>query len=188
DNTMPSGLATRGWDDDAVAGQRWHIIRDGILVDYQTSRQVCGSIGSQRSRGSCRADSWASVPIVRQSNLGLEPGREPLTLAELIAGVKEGILIDGMGSFSIDQRRLNFQFGGDAFWEIRDGKVGEMLCDATYQAITTEFWGALDAVCDRRFWEPRGVMNCGKGDPMQIAQMTHGSAPARFRNIRVGVA
>jgi len=188
DNTMPQGLATRGWDDDGVAGQRWHIIRDGILIDYQTSRQVCRAIGSRRSRGSCRADSWASVPIVRQSNLGLEPGPEPLTLEEMIADVKEGILIDGMGSFSIDQRRLNFQFGGDAFWEIRRGKIGEMLADATYRAITTEFWGSLDAVCDRRFWEPRGVMNCGKGDPMQIAQMTHGSAPARFRKICVGDA
>jgi len=188
DNTLPAGLATRGYDDDGVPGQRWHVIRDGILVDYMTGREVCHAIGADRSRGSCRADSWASIPIVRQSNIGLEPGSRPLTPDELIAGVDDGIYIEGMGSFSIDQKRLNFQFGGDCFWEIRNGRKGEMLKDVTYQAITTEFWGALDAICDRRFWQPYGVMNCGKGDPMQIAQMTHGSAPARFRGIRVGGA
>ncbi|MCY3023591.1 MAG: TldD/PmbA family protein [Planctomycetota bacterium] len=188
DNTMPFGLATRGYDDDGVSGQRWHIIRDGILVDYQTGREVCPAIGAPRSHGSCRADSWGSIPIVRQSNIGLSPGTKPLTPAELIAGVDDGIYIEGMGSFSIDQKRQNFQFGGDCFWEIKNGKRGGMLKDVTYQAITTEFWGSMDAVCDERFWVPYGVMNCGKGDPMQIAQMTHGSAPARFRQINVGGA
>jgi TldD protein len=182
---MPHGLATRGWDDDGVEGQRWHVIRDGILVDYQTSREVCHAIRAARSHGSCRADSWSSIPIIRQSNIGLEPGREPLTPDELIADTKQGILIDGMGSFSIDQKRQNFQFGGDCFWEIRNGKKGAILSDVTYQAITTEFWGAMDAICDRRFWVPFGVGNCGKGDPGQGARMTHGSAPARFRKIRV---
>jgi TldD protein len=188
DNTMPFGLATRGYDDDGVPGQRWHVIRDGILVDYQTGREVCHAIGAARSRGSCRADSWASIPIVRQSNIGLAPGTKPLTLDELIADTKDGICIEGMGSFSIDQKRQNFQFGGDCFWEIKNGKKCGMLKDVTYQAITTEFWGSLDAVCDERFWVPHGVMNCGKGDPMQIAQMSHGSAPARFRQINVGGA
>lgn len=186
DNTMPHGLATRGYDDDGVQGQRWHVIRDGILVDYQTGREVCQAIGAQRSRGSCRADSWASIPIVRQSNIGLAPGTKQLTPDDLIAGVDDGIYIEGMGSFSIDQKRQNFQFGGDCFWEIKHGKKGGMLKDVTYQAITTEFWGSMDAICDERFWVPHGVMNCGKGDPMQIAQMTHGSAPARFRQITVG--
>ena len=188
DNTLPFGLATRGYDDDGVPGQRWHIIRDGILVDYQTGREVCPAIGALRSRGSCRADSWASIPIVRQSNIGLAPGTKPLSPEELIAGTDDGIYIEGMGSFSIDQKRQNFQFGGDCFWEIKNGKKGVMLKDVTYQAITTDFWGSLDAVCDERFWTPYGVMNCGKGDPMQIAQMTHGSAPARFRQINVGGA
>ncbi len=185
DNTMPIGLATRGYDDDAVKGQRWHVIRDGILVDYQTGREVCHAIGAKRSRGSCRADSWASIPIVRQSNIGMEPGKEPLTPEELIADTRDGIYIEGMGSFSIDQKRQNFQFGGDCFWEIKNGKKGAMFKDVTYQAITTEFYGALDAVCDDRFWLPYGVMNCGKGDPMQVARMTHGSAPCRFRKISV---
>jgi TldD protein len=188
DNTMPTGLATRGYDDDGVTGQKWHIIRDGILVDYQTGREVCHAIGAERSRGSCRADSWASIPIIRQSNIGLAPGKEPLTLEELIADTEDGIYIEGMGSFSIDQKRQNFQFGGDCFWEIKNGKRGAVLKDVTYQAITTEFWGSLDAICDERFWVPYGVMSCGKGDPMQVAQMTHGSAPARFRKISVGGA
>jgi TldD protein len=93
-----------------------------------------------------------------------------------------------MGSFSIDQKRVNFQFGGDCFWEIKKGKRRSMLKDVTYQAITTEFWGSLDALCDKRFWEPHGVMGCGKGDPMQVAQMSHASVPSRFRQIRVGGA
>ena len=188
DNTMPHGLASRGYDDDGVEAQRWPIIRDGILVDYQTSREVCHAIGAARSRGSCRADSWASIPIIRQSNLGLAPGAGQLSLEELIADTKDGIYIEGTGSFSIDQRRHNFQFGGDCFWEIKNGKKGAILKDVTYQAITTEFWGSLDAVCDERFWVPYGVNNCGKGDPSQTAQMTHGSAPARFRQIEVGAA
>ncbi|MHC4660933.1 MAG: TldD/PmbA family protein [Planctomycetota bacterium] len=188
DNTMPFGLGTKGYDDDCVKGQKWHVIKDGILIDYMTNREVCHAIDAKRSHGSCRADSWASIPIVRQSNIGLAPGTEPLTLEELIADTKDGIYIDGMGSFSIDQKRQNFQFGGDCFWEIKDGKLGAILKDVTYQAITTDFWGSLDAICDERFWIPYGIMGCGKGDPMQVAQMTHGSAPARFRQIDVGGA
>lgn len=188
DNVDPLLLASRGYDDDAVAGQKWHMIRDGILVDYQTGREVCHAIGATRSRGSCRADSWSSIPIVRQSNFYLEPGPEKMTPEELIQDVKHGILIDGRGSFSIDQKRQNFQFGGDCFWEIRDGKVRGMLKDVIYQAITPEFWGSLDGICDKRYYEPRGVLNCGKGDPMQISQMSHGVAPARFRKINVGGA
>ncbi|MBN1672553.1 MAG: TldD/PmbA family protein [Kiritimatiellae bacterium] len=186
DNTLPNGLATRGWDDEGVPGQKWHVVRNGVLVDYQTSRQVCRAIGADRSHGSCRADSWRSVPIIRQSNIGLAPGEQPLTPDELIADTRDGIYIDGRGSFSIDQKRLNFQFGGDCFWEIKNGRKGAILKDVTYQAITPRFWGALDAVCDERFWIPCGTTNCGKGDPGQAAQMTHGTATARFRQIRVG--
>ena len=188
DNTYPEGLASMGYDDDGVQCQRWDMIRNGILVDYKTNRETCHAIGAKRSHGSCRADSWASIPIMRQSNFSLEPGEKPLTPEELIADTRDGILIDGMGSFSIDQKRVNFQFGGDCFWKIKDGKVAGMLKDVTYQAITTEFWGSLDALCDKRFWEPHGVMGCGKGDPMQVAQMSHASAPSRFRQIRVGGA
>lgn len=186
DNTMPFGLASRGWDDDGVEGQRWNVIRNGILVDYMTGREVCHAIGAKRSHGSCRADSWGSIPIIRQSNIGLAPGTDPLTPDELIADTRDGIYIEGMGSFSIDQKRLNFQFGGDCFWEIKNGKKGAIYNDVTYQAITPEFYASMDAICDDRFWVPYGVMNCGKGDPGQVARMTHASAPARFRKVTVG--
>jgi len=188
DNTLPHGLATHGFDDDGVEGQRWYIVKDGVFVGYGTSREVAGEIGLQRSTGTCRADHWGSIPIVRIPNLSLMPGKEPLTLEELISDTKDGVYIEGMGSFSIDQMRCNFQFGGDAFWEIKNGKITGMLKNVIYQSITTEFWNSCDAICDERFWVPNGVLNCGKGDPMQISQMTHGAAPARFRNIKVGSA
>jgi TldD protein len=186
DNTLPGGLATMGFDDDGIRGGSWHIVRDGVFVGYSTNREVADFIGEKRSRGANRADSYASFPIVRIPNLSLMPGKEPLTPDELIADTKDGILIDGMGSFSIDQMRCNFQFGGDAFFEIKNGKVTGQLKDVTYQAITTDFWNSCDGVCDERFFEPYGILSCGKGDPVQTARMTHGSAPARFRQINVG--
>jgi len=185
DNTLPHGLATHGFDDDGVEGQRWHIIKDGVFCGYSTSREVAGEIGLERSNGGCRADHWGSIPIVRIPNLSLMPGAKPLTLEQLISDTKDGIYIEGMGSFSIDQMRCNFQFGGDAFWEVKNGKITRMLKNVTYQSITTEFWNSCDAICDERFWVPNGVLNCGKGDPMQISQMTHGASPARFRNVTV---
>ncbi|HEY3282912.1 MAG TPA: TldD/PmbA family protein [Armatimonadota bacterium] len=188
DNTLPHGLATHGFDDDGVAGQRWSIVEDGLFVGYGTSREVAGEIDLERSNGTCRADHWGSVPIVRIPNLSLMPGRKPLTLEELIGDTDEGIYIEGMGSFSIDQMRCNFQFGGDACWEVKKGKVVGMLKNVTYQSMTTDFWNSCDAVCDERFWVQNGVLNCGKGDPIQISQMSHGAAPARFRNVAVGGA
>lgn len=188
DNTLPGGLATQGFDDEGVPGQRWSIVDHGLFVGYSTGREVAAVIGLDRSVGGCRADHWGSIPIVRIPNLSLMPGSEPLTLEELIADTDDGIYIEGRGSFSIDQMRCNFQFGGDAFWEIKKGRIVGMLKNVTYQSMTTEFWGSCDAICDERFWVKDGVLNCGKGDPMQIAQMTHGAAPARFRKIRVGAA
>ncbi len=188
DNTLPHGLATHGFDDDGVAGQSWYIVENGLFSGYGTSREVAGEIGLERSNGTCRADHWGSIPIVRIPNLSLMPGKQPLSPEELIADTERGIYIEGMGSFSIDQMRCNFQFGGDAFWEIRDGKLTRMLKNVTYQSMTTEFWNSCDAVCDERYWIPYGVLNCGKGDPMQISQMTHGAATARFRNVTVGAA
>jgi len=188
DNTLPHGLATHGFDDEGVPGQRWHIVDHGLFTGYSTSREVAAEIGLERSNGGCRADHWGSIPIVRIPNLSLAPGAQPLSLEELISDTDEGIYIEGRGSFSIDQMRLNFQFGGDAFWLIKRGRLAGMLKNVTYQSTTPEFWNSCDAVCDARFWIPDGVLNCGKGDPMQIAQMTHGAAPARFRRIRVGAA
>jgi len=184
-NARPGLLASTGYDDDGVECQDWDIVRDGILVGYTTNREVAPAMGERRSRGSCRADSWASIPILRMPNLCLMPGRERISLEDLIADTRHAILIEGDGSFSIDQKRVNFQFGGDAFWEIRDGKRVGMLRDVTYHGITPEFWNSCDAVCDEREWQPYGALNCGKGDPMQVAQMTTGSAPARFRGVQV---
>ncbi|MBI3922209.1 MAG: TldD/PmbA family protein [Armatimonadetes bacterium] len=188
DNTLPHGLATWGFDDDGVEGQRWHIVEGGVFRGYSTSREVAGAIDLDRSVGGCRADHWSSIPIVRIPNLSLAPGPRPLSLDELISDTDDGIYIEGMGSFSIDQMRCNFQFGGDAFWEIKAGKIVGMLKNVTYQSLTPEFWNSCDAICDERFWIPNGVLNCGKGDPMQISQMTHGAAPARFTKVKVGGA
>ncbi len=183
DNTHAGHLASTGYDDDGVAGQRWPIVEDGVFRGYCTSREVASAIGESRSRGSCRADGWRSVPIVRISNVGLQPGDE--TLGSLLEGVKDGIYIEGRGSFSIDQRRYNFQFGGDAFWEIKNGKRGAMLKNVIYNGITPEFWGSCDGVANRDHWREYGFITCGKGQPGQSGWMTHAASPARFRQINV---
>ena len=188
DNTLHGGLASEGFDDDGVPSGKWHIVKDGVFSGYSSGREVTGAIGLDRSVGGCRADHWSSIPIVRIPNLSLMPGKEALTLDELIASTDDGIYIEGMGSFSIDQMRCNFQFGGNAFWEVKSGKIVGMLKNVTYQSITPEFWNACDAICDERYWVANGVINCGKGDPMQIQRMTHGAAPARFLGISVGAA
>jgi TldD protein len=183
DNTRPASLASVGFDDDGVECQRWDIVREGTFVGYSDNREVAPKVGVARSHGSCRADSWSSIPIVRIANVGLEPreGR----LADLIADTKRGIYIEGQGSWSIDQRRWNLQFGGDAFWEIADGKRTRMLKNVIYQSVTPEFWGACDAICGRDEWRDHGFLTCGKGQPGQSGHMTHGASPARFRNLKV---
>ncbi len=183
DNTRQGGMASTGYDDDGVAGQRWAIIEEGVHRGYSTNREVAGAIGEKRSRGSSRADSWSSVPIVRIANVGLEPGKE--TLDSLLAGVQDGIYIEGRGSFSIDQKRYNFQFGGDAFWEIKNGKRGAMLKNVIYNGITPEFWNSCDGVADKAHWQEHGFTNCGKGQPGQSGWMTHAASHARFRQVNV---
>lgn len=185
DNRLPGGLATTGYDDEGVECQRWDIIKNGILVDYSSTREVAPLIGERRSRGSGRADAYYSFPINRIPNLYLAPGKKNVSPEELISKVKDGIYIEGRGSFSIDQRRLNFQFGGDLFYEIKNGKKGRMLRDVIYHSITPDFWGSLDGLTGKKYWEPRGLFYCGKGEPMQRAQMTNGAPYALFRNIDV---
>jgi TldD protein len=185
DNTLEHGLATQGFDDDGVPGQRWNIVEDGVFQTYSSGREFAHYAGEERSRGSCRADHWSSIPIVRIPNLYLAPGKQPLTPEELIGDIKHGLYFEGRDSFSIDQWRLNFQFGGNAVWEIKNGKKAGMLKAALYQSSTPYFWNACDASCDERFWRPSGITNCGKGDPIQVAQMTHGAAPTRFRKISI---
>ncbi|MDH4185977.1 MAG: TldD/PmbA family protein [Nitrospira sp.] len=183
DNCEPETLAATGYDDDGVACQRWDIIRDGLFVGYCTNREVAPKIGDSRSRGSNRADSWGSVPIVRIANIGLEPGNA--TLDGLFADVKKGIYIEGHGSYSIDQRRYNFQFGGDAFWLIENGQRTHMVRDVIYHGITPEFWGSCDGVADPSHRKRYGFITCGKGQPGQSGWMSHPASHARFRNIHV---
>ena len=183
DNTEPETLAATGYDDDGVACQTWDIVRGGIFVGYCTNREVAAKAGERRSRGSNRADSWGSVPIVRIANIGLEAGAG--SLDDLIADVKKGIYIEGHGSYSIDQRRYNFQFGGDAFWLIENGRRTHMVRDVIYHGITPEFWGSCDGVADRSHRRRYGFITCGKGQPGQSGWMTHAAPPARFRQIDV---
>ncbi|MDD3052209.1 MAG: TldD/PmbA family protein, partial [Candidatus Cloacimonetes bacterium] len=165
DNTLEGGLATAGYDDDGVPGQKWHIIKNGILNEYGTTRETAPLIGEKMSRGCNRATYYYDFPINRIPNLYLAPGNKELTPQQLIEDTEEGIYIEGMGSFSIDQHRVNFQFGGDLFWEIKNGKKNRMLKKVIYKSNNPEFWNSCDAICDKRFWISYGVPNCGKGQP-----------------------
>lgn len=190
DRTQPGGRSTIGYDDEGVKAQEWYVVKDGILVDYLTDRETAYRLGRPSSNGSAYADSWSSVPMVRIPNLGLEPGEaggsHTASLEEMVANTEDGILIDGIGSFSIDQQRRNFQFGGDAFWKVEKGKVVGMLKNVTYHSMTTDFWNSVDAIGPA--WERMqcGTNMCGKGEPMQIAQMTHACVPVRVRDIHIG--
>ncbi|MFM6260900.1 MAG: TldD/PmbA family protein [Planktothrix sp.] len=190
DRTQPCGRSTLGYDDEGVPAQEWYVIKDGILVDYLTDRETAYRLGRSSSNGCAFADSWSSLPMVRIPNLGLEPGprggSHTATLSEMIADTKDGILIDGIGSFSIDQQRRNFQFGGDSFWQIKNGRIIGMLKDVTYHAMTTDFWNQVDAIGPASEWQQCGTNICGKGEPLQIAQMSHACVPVRVQNINVG--
>jgi TldD protein len=185
DRTAPGTMAAAGWDDDGVKTQRWRIIKGGVFQTYQTIRDQAHLIGEKESRGCCQADSYDSVPFQRMPNVILEPGQKPVSIEDLIAGVDDGVLIDGRGSYSIDQQRYNFQFGGDAFWEIKHGKKGGMIADVAYQATTTDFWKACDALGDQRTFGRFGTPGDAKGQPMQLNSMNHDCPAARFRGINV---
>ena len=185
DSTLPGGLATVGYDDEGVGAQKWELVSKGLFVGYLTSREFADVCGDKRSRGCMRADGWNRIPLVRMTNIGLAPGT--WDLESLIADTRDGILMLTNKSWSIDQMRYNFQFSTEIAWEIKNGKRGRMLKNPNYQGISTEFWSSCDAVCGQSEWFPWGIINCGKGQPGQIARMTHGAAPARFRNVNVGV-
>ncbi len=189
DRTHPGAMSTVGYDDDGVKAQRWPIIRDGMLVGLQTNRETAHFIGEKESRGCTFANHWRNYPFLRMPNIQLEAGPEGSpTVDQMIADVKDGILVDGNGSFSIDQQRYNGQFGGDAFWEIRNGKKTRMVTDFTYNAITTDFWANLDAVGPPSTWEHHGMGGDAKGQPVQSNRPSHGSAPCLIRKIMVGTA
>jgi len=185
DRIRKESLSTCGYDDDGVKTRQFPIIKDGVFVGYQTIRDQAHLIGQTESMGCCYADSYASVPFQRMPNVWLAPGKSATTLEDLVSGVEDGVLIDGRGSYSIDQQRYNFQFGGDAFWEIKGGKVGPMIADVAYQSRTPDFWGACDAIGGEALWQNVGLNADGKGQPGQINAMSHGCAPARFRQINV---
>ena len=185
DRTRPESLSTCGWDDDGVATMEFPILSKGIFVGYQTIRDQAHLIGAESSTGCCYADSYASVPFQRMPNVWLVPSEKAVTLADLVSGVDDGILIDGRGSYSIDQQRYNFQFGGDAFWEIKHGKVGPMIADVAYQSRTPDFWQSCDGLGGVASWQNVGLNADGKGQPQQLNAMSHGCPPARFRQANV---
>ena len=185
DRTQPHGLATVGYDDEGVKAQRWPLVKDGVFVDWQTTRDLAPLIGHDKSYGCLHADNWGSVPFPRMPNVSLEPANSDARLDDLVSGVNNGILIYGDGSWSINQQRYNFQFGGQTFWEIKNGRVNGMLRDVAYQSRTTDFWQACDGLGGRGTYELNGAWNDGKGQPAQINAVSHGSPVARVRQINV---
>jgi TldD protein len=185
DKTQVGSLGAVGYDDEGVPTKRWDLVKDGILVNYQAIRDQAHIIGESESHGCCYADSWNAVQFQRMPNVSLAPGKDELTPEKMIEGVENGIYIVGAGSFSIDQQRYNAQFGGQLFYEIKDGKITQMLEDVAYQIRTPEFWNACDAVCDERDYRLGGSFFDGKGQPSQVSAVSHGSSTARFRGINV---
>lgn len=182
DATIPHAIGSFGWDDEGVAAQRFHLVRDGQFVEYLTGRDSAPVLG-RGSNGTVRAESANRIPMIRMTNISLEPGETPL--AELIAGTKKGIFVDTNRAWSIDDLRLNFQFGCEIAWEIEDGRLGQMLRNPVYTGSTPEFWRSCDAVGDRASWRVWGLPNCGKGDPMQTMRVAHGAPAARFRRVEM---
>ncbi len=184
DSVRPFGLGTFGWDDEGVPAQSTQIVKNGRFVGYLMSRETATKL-DKVSNGCMRASSWNRIPIIRMTNVSLEPGE--WELEDLIADTDGGIYMETNRSWSIDDKRYNFQFGTEIGYEIKKGKLGRMLRNCTYTGITPEFWNSCDAVCSHNHWTMWGTPNCGKGQPSQIAHTGHGAAPARFRNLRVGV-
>ena len=185
DKTQVGSLGSVGYDDEGVKTKKWDLVRDGILVNYQAIRDQAHIIGEKESHGCCYADNWSSVQFQRMPNVSLEPGKEKLSVDQLIAGVEKGIYIIGDGSFSIDQQRYNFQFGGQLFYEIKDGKIAGMLRDVAYQSNTQEFWNSCGQICDDSDYRLGGSFFDGKGEPGQISAVSHGSATTRFNGVNV---
>lgn len=184
DSLRPFGLGTFGWDDEGVPAQSTPIVKNGLFVGYLMSRETASKIG-RVSNGCMRASGWNRIPIVRMTNVSLEAGTWDLD--DLIADTDEGVYMETNRSWSIDDKRYNFQFGTEIGYEIKNGKLGRMLRNPTYTGITPEFWNSCDAICNEKHWKMYGTPNCGKGQPAQVAHTGHGTAPARFRNVRVGV-
>ena len=182
--TLAGGLVTSGYTDAGRPAPSTPVVREGNFVGYLTSRETATTLG-QTSNGAMRASGWNRIPLIRMTNVNLDPG--DWSLEDLIADTDDGIYMETNRSWSIDDRRLNFQFGTEVGREIKNGKLGDLVKNATYTGITPQFWGSCDAVCNRDHWLVWGTPNCGKGQPEQVAHTGHGSAPARFRNVQVGI-
>jgi TldD protein len=185
DATIRGSLGSFGYDDEGVPAQRDLLVENGLFRGFLTSRASAPVLG-RTSNGCMRADGWNRIPIIRMTTVSLEPGGAG-TLADLIAYTDDGLYVETNNSWSIDDRRLNFQFGTEIGWEIRGGELGAMVKRPNYTGITPRFWGSCDAVCGREEWRVWGLDNCGKGQPMQVAHVAHGASPARFRDVQVGV-
>jgi len=182
------GLGTFAFDDEGVPAQCIPIIQHGLFTGYLSSRETAHSIELRSSGGTMRAEGWNRLPMIRMTNVSILPGEKPLTLEQLITGTDHGVLMQTNRSWSIDDKRYNFQFGTEIGWEIKGGKLSRMLKNCSYSGITTEFWNSMDAICSRDEWTLWGTPNCGKGQPQQVMGTGHGASPARFRNVRVGSA
>jgi TldD protein len=185
DKTQAGSLGAVGYDDEGVRTKRWDLVKDGILVNYQAIRDQAHILGEKESHGCCYADDWASVQFQRMPNVSLSPGKDQLTPEQMISGVDKGIYIVKDGSYSIDQQRYNFQFGGVLFFEIKGGKIAGMLKDVAYQSNTQEFWNSCVQVCDDRDYRLNGSFFDGKGQPSQSSAVSHGSSTSRFNGVNV---
>ncbi len=183
DATIPGALGSYGYDDEGVPAQRTELIKDGVFTGYMSGRESAAALGGQ-STGAARADGWQRLPLVRMTNLCLQPGES--SLAEMIAGTKRGVLVDMTKGLSIDDKRLSFRFGTEAGWEIRDGRLGRLLKNCSYTGVTPQFWAECDALGGPEEFMVHGIPSCNKGEPLQVAHIGHGTVPARFRNVRVG--
>jgi TldD protein len=186
DATTPGGLGSYRWDDEGVEAQALPVVRDGVLRGFLSSRETAAEIGLPRSGGCMRAQGFARQPLVRMTNVNLEPG-DAGTLDELVAATDRGLLIESNRSWSIDDRRLDFRFEGEAAWEIEGGERRRLVKNPSYAGVTPVFWAGLDAVCSPSAWRLGSVLNCGKGEPGQELHVSHGAAPARFRDVEAGV-
>jgi TldD protein len=184
DATIPGGLGTYAFDDEGVAAQRVDLVKDGILAGFQTSRETASAVGADRSNGTMRAEGWENFPLIRMTNINLLPGAG--SLDDLISDVDDGIFMATNRSWSIDDKRKNFQFGCEIAWEIKAGKLGRILKNPRYTGITPQFWASCDAVAGPEEWRVWGTPNCGKGQPGQTMRVGHGTSPARFRNVTIG--
>jgi TldD protein len=185
DKLQPGSLGAVGFDDEGVASKRWDLIKDGVLVDYQVTRDQAHLLGKTESDGCSYADSWSTVQFQRMPNVSLQPGKEKMTAADMVSNVEDGIYILGRGSYSIDQQRYNAQFGGQLFYEIKNGAITRPLADVAYQMRTPEFWNACAATCDESDYRMFGSFFDGKGQPSQVSAVSHGSATTRFNGINV---